>query len=72
MSTNEIVRRKLEEVLHELRAINLWDREYAYQANPDFIEVAAWKARRRRVTELAREFLRHTEEKVEIAMQIKD
>ena len=53
--------RRLQELLYELKAINLWDREYAIQDHHDSIEAEAWKARRLRVVELQRELLRIVE-----------
>jgi hypothetical protein len=47
----------LEEMLHELRAINAWDRAYASQQEHSFIETSASEARRRRILELLQEFI---------------
>jgi hypothetical protein len=50
-------RKYLEEILHELKAINAWDRAFFLAEEPDPIEFAAWKARRWRVFEILRELL---------------
>jgi len=48
----------LEELLHELRAINLWDRFFlSADRPPDFIECTAWESRCRRVFEICEELL---------------
>jgi|GEM_PF-5029047 hypothetical protein len=48
----------LEELLHELRAINLWDGAFLLAGRPpDFIESTAWKSRRRRVSQICEELL---------------
>ena len=51
----------LEEMLHELRAINAWDRAYASQKEHSFIETSAREARRRLILELLQEFIELTE-----------
>src|SRR5438309_8527391 len=50
---------KLEEILHELIAINAWDRAYVCTEEPDFIASTAWEARRRLVSELLRKLDAH-------------
>ena len=42
---------------HELRAINLWDKDYEASESHDFIEMAASEARRRRLREIALELI---------------
>jgi len=44
-------------LLDELKAINLWDRDYLLRANPDSVETDSWKARRLRLVELRQELL---------------
>ena len=51
-----LVRNKIEEMLYELKAIEIWDRSYAYDSQRGFIEASAWVARRRRLLEILREF----------------
>ena len=41
----------------ELRAINLWDRDYEASESHDFIETAAWAARRKRMREIVLELI---------------
>jgi hypothetical protein len=50
-------RSRLQEILQELEAINLWDREFILERHSDAVEVDGWKARRLRLAELKREFL---------------
>jgi hypothetical protein len=57
MSQKNVIRARLEETLAELRAINLWDRIYILKETPTPIEAIAWQARRRRMSDLTREFL---------------
>lgn len=47
----------LEEILHELTAINAWDRAFFLAEKPDQIEFAAWYARRLRVFQILQELL---------------
>ena len=56
MDIGELTRKKLQHMLHELKAVNLWDYHYILEEKPDFIETAAWNARRSRVVELQQEF----------------
>ena len=46
------VRKQLDALWAELRAINFWDQEYFLQKTRDEIDRAAWRARRQRVTEI--------------------
>ena len=49
---------QLEELLHELRAINLWDRTFLFaDQRRDSIEVTAWEMRRQRVSIICLELL---------------
>jgi hypothetical protein len=57
MSQKNVIRARLEETLAELRAINLWDRIYILKETPTLIEAIAWQTRRRRMSDLTREFL---------------
>lgn len=47
----------LEEILHELKAINAWDRAFFLAEQPDQIDFAAWQARRLRVFQILQELL---------------
>ena len=49
----------MEELLHELRAINLWDRAFFCADKPDLIEFSAWENRRRRVFEIYQALFTH-------------
>ena len=44
---------RFQELWQELRATNLWDKSYEANESHDFIEIAAWAARRRRIRETA-------------------
>jgi len=57
--TRPLSTERLEEILHELIAINTWDMAYACAEEPDFVENTAWEARRRRVSELLWELDTH-------------
>ena len=46
----------LEELLHELIAINAADRAYILATEHSFIDTSAWEARRMRVSEILRQF----------------
>jgi hypothetical protein len=46
---------RLRELLVELRAITVWDREYMSRKTHDGIEQAAWDARRMRLAEVQQE-----------------
>jgi hypothetical protein len=52
----ESVRDPLEELLHELIAINAADRTYILATEHSFIDSSAWEARRMRVSEILRQF----------------
>ena len=43
---------QLEQLFHELRAINLWDRAFFSAEKPDLIEFIAWENRRKRVFQI--------------------
>ena len=45
------------ELWQELRAINLWDRQYEDTDSHDFIETFAWEARRRRFLEILEQII---------------
>ena len=47
-----LTRGQLEELLHELKAIDFWDRSYEAEENHDSIETFAWEARRQRKREI--------------------
>ena len=56
MSTpRRLDREHLEEILHELKAINTWDRDFFSAEEPDPLEFAAWEARRIRVFQILQE-----------------
>lgn len=54
------IRQRLEEMLHELRAINAWNQAHADKAEHDFIDISGHEARRRRTSELLQEFIELT------------
>ena len=43
---------QFQKLWRELRAINFWDKNYEASESHNFIEIAAWEARRRRMREL--------------------
>jgi hypothetical protein len=51
-----LLRNKIEEMLCELKAIEVWDTSDAHDSQRGFIEASAWVARRRRLLEILREF----------------
>lgn len=51
-----LVRNKIEEMLYELKAIEVWDRNYAHDSQYGFIQGFAWVARRQRLLEILKEF----------------
>jgi len=56
----EPFRGPLEELLHELIAINAADRTYILASEHSFIDTSAWKARRVRVSEILGQFVELT------------
>ena len=52
----ESARDPLEELLHELIALNAADRTYILASEHSFIDTSAWEARRMRVSEILRQF----------------
>jgi hypothetical protein len=54
------VRDSLEELLHELIAINAADRAHILASEHSFIDTSAWEARRIRVSEILRQFIELT------------
>lgn len=55
-SQGEPARDRLEELLHELLAINVADRTYILASEHSFIDTSAWEAHRIRVSEILRQF----------------
>jgi hypothetical protein len=55
MNRSKLRWEELEQVLHELRAINVWDRDFFSAKEPDLIESAAWEARRLRILQIFQE-----------------
>lgn len=54
------IRRRLEEMLHELRAINAWNEAHVDKSEHDFIDISGHEARRHRTSELLQEFIELT------------
>ena len=48
---------QFQKLWQELRAINFWDKDYEASESDDFIQTAAWEARRRRLREIALELI---------------
>ena len=48
---------QFQKLWQELRAINFWDKDYEASESHDFVETAAWEARRRRMREIALELI---------------
>jgi hypothetical protein len=52
IGTRPLSSERLEEILHELIAVNTWDTAYICTIEHNFVESVAWEARRRLVSEL--------------------
>lgn len=56
MNRSKEHRQQLEQLFHELRAINAWDRDFFLAKEPSLLEFDAWEARRLRVLQIFHEF----------------